>query len=101
MGGRARPSILVNTMYKHRIASLTCQTGSRTLYKQMAAKDATIYIRADDAEKQAFTRAAALAGMSLSAWMRFELRRAAAEALAKVGERADFLPSTREAEVRE
>ena len=88
-------------MYKHRTAALTCQTGSRTLYRQMAAKDATIYIRADDAEKQAFTRAAALAGMSLSAWMRFELRRAAAEALAKVGERADFLPPTRETEDRE
>ena len=67
----------------------------------MAAKGANIYIRADDAEKRAFTRVAALAGMSLSAWMRFELRRAAAEALAKVGERPDFLPPTREAEDRE
>ena len=34
--------------------------------------------------------------MSLSVWVRFELRRAAAEALEKAGERADFLPPVRD-----
>ncbi len=44
-----------------------------------------LYIRADAVEKAAFERAARLSGMSLSVWVRFELRRVAAEALEKAG----------------
>jgi len=61
----------------------------------MSALHTKLYIRADAVEKAAFERAARLSGMSLSVWVRFELRRAAAEALEKAGERADFLPPTR------
>ncbi len=63
--------------------------------RTMSALRTKLYIRADAAEKAAFERAARLTGMSLSVWVRFELRRAAAGALEKAGERADFVPPTR------
>ena len=64
--------------------------------RTMSPLHTKLYIRADAVEKAAFERAARLSGMSLSVWVRFELRRVAAEALEKAGERADFLPPTRD-----
>jgi len=48
-------------------------------------------VRVGEGEKHAFEEAAALAGISLSAWIRERLRRAARIELADVGKRAQFL----------
>ncbi len=48
-------------------------------------------IRVDTAEKAAFTRAAEIAGIPLSAWMRERLRLASLRELDSVGEMAPFV----------
>lgn len=47
-------------------------------------------------EKEAFERAAEIHGMSLSAWMRFVLRKSSAEDMLSAGEHPPFLPIPRE-----
>lgn len=57
-------------------------------------KSETVKIRIDSTEKDAFHRAAEVAGLSLSAWMRERLRLAAAGELERIGETPDFLKKT-------
>lgn len=54
-------------------------------------KDKIIPIRATVEEKEAFERAADLAGTSLSSWARQKLRSAAIADLKEVGEKPKFL----------
>jgi hypothetical protein len=51
-----------------------------------------VLIRLAPAEKQAFKRAAEIAGIGVSTWMRERLRLAAIRELESVGERAAFVP---------
>lgn len=50
-------------------------------------------IRVAESEKADFLRAAEIAGVTVSAWVRERLRTAAIRELENVGERASFLPS--------
>lgn len=54
-------------------------------------KDVPLNIRVGATEKQAFSRAAEIAGIALSAWIRERLRVAAYRELDNVGEPAPFL----------
>jgi predicted HTH domain antitoxin len=54
-------------------------------------KDIPLNIRVSENEKTAFSRAAEIAGVPLSAWMRERLRIAAFRELDNVGETAEFL----------
>jgi uncharacterized protein (DUF1778 family) len=60
--------------------------------KKTPAKRKTRYlqVRVTDAEKVVFDRAADLAGIDMSAWVRERLRMAARAELAQAGEAADF-----------
>ena len=53
-----------------------------------------LQVRLEAAEKEAFTTAAQLAGIDLSAWVRERLRSASRKELAVVGERVAFLDRT-------
>ena len=48
-------------------------------------------VRVDDDENIAFEEAAEIAGISMSAWVRQQLRLAAMQELSRVGRRAPFL----------
>jgi uncharacterized protein (DUF1778 family) len=54
-------------------------------------KTSNVQIRLSQAEKQAFEKAAQLAGISLSAWVRERLRRAAIVELREAGLSIPFL----------
>jgi hypothetical protein len=54
-------------------------------------KQETIQIRLTSLEKKAFARAADLAGISVSAWVRERLRTTAARELEAIGEKAAFI----------
>ena len=54
-------------------------------------KSKPIQIRVTPNEKQAFQDAARIVGVSLSAWIRSHLRRAATRDLEEVGQQAAFL----------
>ena len=58
------------------------------------AKADHLQVRLEPAEKEAFTTAAQLAGIDLSAWVRERLRTASRKELAIFGERAAFLKRT-------
>jgi antitoxin component of RelBE/YafQ-DinJ toxin-antitoxin module len=58
-------------------------------------KNETIRIRVDDAEKETFEQAASLAGVSLSAWVRERLRKAARLELEEAGRQIPFLQQLR------
>jgi hypothetical protein len=71
--------------------------------RKVASKAEHMQVRLDEAEKQAFAEAAALAGQSVSVWVRDQLRRAARQQLEEVGRTVPFLqasPSTRGAGVK-
>lgn len=55
-------------------------------------KTTALQIRVDPHEKEAFDEAARLAGVSLSAWARMTLRRAAKREFEDAGRRVDFYP---------
>jgi predicted HicB family RNase H-like nuclease len=55
-----------------------------------------LQVRVDEAEKRAFTAAAELSGLALSAWVRERLRLLARKELAKAGQPVTFLSSTSE-----
>jgi hypothetical protein len=55
------------------------------------AKSKSVLIRLDEDEKQAFTEAAELAGLSLSGWIRERLRLAATKELRFEGRTVAFL----------
>ncbi len=55
------------------------------------AKTHPVQIRLSDSEKRAFRRAAEVAGIGTSSWMRERLRRAALRELEDVGEVAAFV----------
>jgi len=54
-------------------------------------RDVQLLIRLDQDEKRAFEDSAEVSGVSLSAWVRQQLRFAAIQELSKVGRRATFL----------
>ncbi len=54
-----------------------------------------LQVRLNEAEKQGFTEAAAMAGQKLSVWVRDQLRRAARQALEEYGRTVPFLPMTK------
>jgi uncharacterized protein (DUF1778 family) len=54
-------------------------------------KTDTIQIRLQPKEKQAFEKAAELAGVALSAWVRERLRRIARQELVSMGQQVPFL----------
>ena len=59
--------------------------------KNDMTKTEFVKVRLTDAEKRGFKRAAEIAGISLSAWMRERLRRSARRELEDVGEQAPFI----------
>lgn len=59
------------------------------------AKSETVKVRMDSSEKQSFEEAASMAGISLSAWTRERLRRAAAKELAEAGRQIPFVQAQR------
>jgi uncharacterized protein (DUF1778 family) len=61
-------------------------------YIDISMKTTALQIRVDDREKRAFDEAAKLAGVSLSAWVRLTLRRAAIHEFEDAGRRLDFYP---------
>jgi hypothetical protein len=60
------------------------------------AKAAIMHIRVDLLEQEGFDRAADLAGLTTSAWVRERLRRVCCIELKAHGERVPFLPSKKE-----
>jgi len=54
------------------------------------AKGNRLQVRVEDAEKEAFTAAARLAGQDVSVWVRATLRRVAREELERAGEPVAF-----------
>lgn len=54
-------------------------------------KTVTLQIRLQAKEKEAFEKAAEIAGVALSAWVRERLRRMARQELVSVGEQVPFL----------
>lgn len=54
------------------------------------AKDEIIPLRVSPEEKEGFNRAAEIAGMTLSAWIRQHLRKASVKELGAVNEKAKF-----------
>jgi hypothetical protein len=50
-----------------------------------------LLLRLSEEEKRAFSESAEVAGVTVSAWMRQQLRRSAAQELARVGKKAPFL----------
>ena len=57
-------------------------------------KTTALQIRVNPEEKRAFDEAAALAGISFSAWARMNLRRAAVREFEDAGKRLSFTPQT-------
>lgn len=57
----------------------------------MADKDYNLQVRMTSAERLAFDEAARTSGVSLSAWVRDRLRRAAREELQEAGLRVPFI----------
>jgi uncharacterized protein (DUF1778 family) len=66
-------------------------TPGRARKSPQDTKAYTVQIRLTDGEKRAFQRAADVAGIGLSSWMRERLRRASVRELEEVGEVAAFL----------
>jgi hypothetical protein len=62
----------------------------------ICVKTTWFQIRIDPAEKQAFDKAAELAGLSASAWARTALRQAAIREFEDAGRRLDFSPPSEE-----
>lgn len=60
------------------------------------AKSEKILLLMEPSEKQAFQEAAQMSGLTLSAWIRERLRRAARMELEDVGKQAAFLQDERE-----
>ena len=58
----------------------------------MKPKSELLQIRVTDAEKEGFEIAAALAGISLSSWVRERLRLTAIRELEGAGQRVPFVP---------
>ncbi len=58
----------------------------------MKPKTEILQIRVSDSEKEGFELAAALAGISLSSWVRERLRLAAIRELEGAGRRVPFVP---------
>jgi hypothetical protein len=58
----------------------------------MKPKSQTLQIRITDSEKDGFELAAALAGISLSSWVRERLRLAAIRELEGAGRKVPFVP---------
>jgi len=58
----------------------------------MKAKSTNLDIRVSDSEKEGFELAAALAGISLSSWVRERLRLTAIRELESAGRRVPFVP---------
>lgn len=56
----------------------------------LMAKEYTMRIRLDDAEREGFEKAAAISGITLSAWARERLRGAARRELTELGEQVPF-----------
>lgn len=61
------------------------------LHYIFSMKTTTIQIRLQPSEKEAFEKAAELAGIALSAWVRERLRRAARQDLTGAGVQVPFL----------
>jgi uncharacterized protein (DUF1778 family) len=59
--------------------------------KEKNMKDKPIQIRVSISEKKAFQDAAKITGVSLSGWIRSNLRKAAIKDLEEVGQLAEFL----------
>lgn len=59
----------------------------------MAEKTESLLVRISDREKEGFELAAALAGISLSSWVRERLRLTAIRELESAGRRAPFVES--------
>jgi uncharacterized protein (DUF1778 family) len=72
----------------HATYLLTCQHICTT---NLAMKTETVQIRLSAAEKRSFEDAARIAGVSLSAWIRERLRRAARRDLEEAGHPIAFL----------
>jgi hypothetical protein len=60
--------------------------------KSMKPKTTNLDIRVSDEEKEGFELAAALAGISLSSWVRERLRLTAIRELESAGRRVPFVP---------
>ena len=58
----------------------------------MKPKTELLQLRVSDAEKEGFELAAALAGISLSSWVRERLRLSAIRELESAGRRVPFVP---------
>jgi uncharacterized protein (DUF1778 family) len=58
----------------------------------MKAKTENLQIRITDSEKEGFELAAALAGISVSSWVRERLRLAAIRELESAGRKVPFVP---------
>ena len=58
----------------------------------MKGKTETLQIRISDLEKEGFELAAALAGISISSWVRERLRLTAIRELESAGRRVPFVP---------
>jgi uncharacterized protein (DUF1778 family) len=54
------------------------------------AKDENMLLRVSQEEKEAFNRAAEIAGLTLSAWCRQHLRKASVKELGAVNEKPNF-----------
>jgi hypothetical protein len=57
------------------------------------AKQGFIHVRVDELEQEGFAEAAALAGLTVSAWARERLRQVCRKELQKNGKVVPFLPS--------
>lgn len=67
--------------------------------RSQSPKDVPFNIRVSEAEKAAFTRAAEIAGIPVSAWVRERLRAAAYVELDNIGEAVPFIASHRSGSV--
>jgi len=61
------------------------------IYKVGMKRETSVLVRLTEEEKSDFDDSAEIAGITLSAWIRQQLRIAAIQELAKVGRRASFL----------
>jgi uncharacterized protein (DUF1778 family) len=59
-------------------------------------KTESLEFRLGSDEKEAFQRAAEIAGLPLSSWIRTNLRKAARETLEQIGEQVPFIQSRKE-----
>jgi hypothetical protein len=67
----------------------------RVQYSDLVGKEQVLQLRLSDAEKAGFQTAAALGGISLSAWARERLRLAAIRELESAGQKVPFVTELR------